>query len=288
MATLLASLKRFLAEALKAKSCTDRLTEMPLTDWGWEITETELRSWIIQDDNDVILINKPPLVVCHPSKKGPWSSLVGACRECLGYERTHLIARLDRETSGIILLAKHRLAARHLQMALEKRTTQKQYLAILEGNLNEIAFVDAPIGKDPFSIIHSKSAVRTNGRRQEAQTRFSPLHSNGNFTLAHVEPITGRKHQIRVHAQHIGHSIVGDKLYGPDESLFLEFIESGWTDHLANSLPLNRHALHAYQMTFELDTGPRQFNAPPSQDLVAFCQERLGIQLSDFLKRIPS
>lgn len=261
---------------------------MPLTDWGWEITEDELRSWIIQDDDDVILINKPPLVVCHPSKKGPWSSLVGACRECLGYERTHLIARLDRETSGIILLAKHRLAARHLQMALEKRATQKQYLAILEGELVENAYVDAPIGKDPSSIVHSKSAVRANGRRQEAQTRFSPLYSNGRYTLAHVEPQSGRKHQIRVHGQHIGHSIVGDKLYGPDESLFLEFIESGWTENLAAALPLNRHALHAYQMAFELESGTRQFTAPPSQDLVSFCQEHMGIQLDDFLERIPS
>ncbi len=261
---------------------------MPLTEWGWEITEEELLSWIIQSDNDVILLNKPPLVVCHPSKRGPWSSLVGACRECLGYERTHLIARLDRETSGIILLAKHRLSARHLQMALEKRATKKCYLAILEGELGEPAFVDAPIGKDPESIIHSKSTVLTKGRRQDAQTIFSPLHCGRNYTLAKVEPLTGRKHQIRVHAQHIGHSIVGDKLYGPDESLFLEFIESGWTDHLAHSLPLNRHALHSYYMEFELESGNREFKAPPSTDLVAFCQEYIGIEISDFLESIPS
>ena len=288
MATILVQHRQILAEALGLKSLADALFKMPLTDWGWEITEEELLSWIIQDDNDVILFNKPPLVVCHPSKRGPWSSLVGACRECLGYERTHLIARLDRETSGIILLAKHRLSARHLQMALEKRATKKRYLAILEGELGETAFVDVPIGKDPESVIHSKSAVLTKGRRQDAQTKFSPLHCGGGYTLAKVEPLTGRKHQIRVHAQHIGHSIVGDKLYGPDESLFLEFIESGWTDHLAHSLPLNRHALHSYHMEFELESGNREFKAYPSKDLVAFCQEYMGIQISDFLERIPS
>ncbi|HCR30334.1 MAG TPA: RNA pseudouridine synthase [Opitutae bacterium] len=288
MATFLAQHCRFLAEALNLKRFADTLFAMPLTDWGWEITEKELRSWIIQDDDDVILFNKPPLVVCHPSKKGPWSSLVGACRECLGYERTHLIARLDRETSGIILLAKHRLAARHLQMALEKRATQKRYLAVLEGKLTEPALIDASIGKDPISIVHSKSAVRTSGRRQEAQTRFTPLLSSNFYTLAQVEPITGRKHQIRVHAQHLGHSIVGDKLYGPDESLFLEFIESGWTENLAKSLPLNRHALHAYQMSFELETGDRAFIAPLSDDLVAFCQEHFEASVEDILERIPS
>ena len=173
-------------------------------------------------------------------------------------------------------------------MALEKRATKKRYLAILEGELSEPSFVDAPIGKDPKSIIHSNSAVRTNGRRQDAQTKFSPLHCGGGYTLAQVEPLTGRKHQIRVHAQYIGHSIIGDKLYGPDESLFLEFIESGWTDHLAHSLPLNRHALHAYHMEFELESGDREFRAPPSDDLVAFCEEHMGIQLNDFLERIPS
>ncbi len=261
---------------------------MPITDWGWEITEEELHSWIIQDDNDIILINKPALVVCHPSKKGPWSSLVGACREGLGYEKTHLVARLDRETSGIILLAKHRLAARHFQMALERRTVTKSYIAILEGTLNEEILVDAALGKDKDSIVHCKSSVRTDGRRQEAQTRFTPLHTTDAYTLAHVEPLTGRKHQIRIHSQHIGHSVAGDKLYGPDETLFLDFIEQGWTDALAEKLPLNRHALHAYRMVFEIETGIRSFVAPPTDDLVSFCEHNLDLPKSDLLKLLST
>lgn len=259
---------------------------MPITDWGWEIAQDELNSWIIQDDNDVILINKPALVVCHPSKKGPWSSLVGACREGLGYERIHLIARLDRETSGIILLAKHRLAARHFQMALERRDVTKSYLAILEGSLKKVTEVDAAVGKDKNSIVHCKSTVRADGRRQEAQTRFTPLHVTDDYTLALVEPLTGRKHQIRIHAQHINHSVIGDKLYGPDETLFLDFIETGWTDALAEQLPINRQALHAYRMTFELETGPRTFVAPPTQDLINFCEQNLNLSESKFLELI--
>jgi len=261
---------------------------MPITEWGWEVTEAELRSWIIQDDSDIILINKPALVVCHPSKRGPWSSLVGACRECLGYERTHLIARLDRETSGIILLAKHRLAARHFQMAIERRAVTKIYIAILEGSLTEAREVDAAIGKDPDSIIHCKSAVRTNGKKQTAQTRFKPIHSSSDYTLAEVEPLTGRKHQIRVHSQHIGHSIVGDKLYGPDETFFLDFIESGWTEKLAGTLPFNRQALHAFKTTFDLESGPRSFSAPPTEDFVKFCENHLNLPKSNLLKLISS
>ncbi len=261
---------------------------MPTTEWGWEITEDELHSWIIQDDNDIVLINKPALVVCHPSKKGPWSSLVGAYRECLGYERTHLIARLDRETSGIILLAKHRLAARHYQMALERRAVTKHYLAILEGALEEPVDVDAAIGNDPNSSVHSKSTVLTRGKRQQAQTRFTPLHTTAQYTLVHVEPLSGRKHQIRVHASHIGHAIAGDKLYGPDESHFLEFIETGWTPKLAAALPLNRHALHAYRATFQIETGERTFVAPPTDDFVQFCHDHLQLPKSKFLERIHS
>ena len=125
-------------------------------------------------------------------------------------------------------------------------------------------------------------------KRAASKYAVMEVFKNGTASLVSWRLQTGRTHQIRVHAQHIGHSIVGDKLYGPDESLFLEFIESGWTDHLAHSLPLNRHALHSYYMEFELESGNREFKAPPSTDLVAFCQEYIGIEISDFLESIPS
>src|SRR5690606_24960511 len=141
--------------------------------------EDELRNWILAEDDDTLLVNKPALLVCHPSKHGPWSSLAGACRELLGQERSHLVSRLDRETSGIVLFAKHRAAARSLQMALERRQVRKTYLAILEGELAQEIEVDAALGPDKRSIVHSKTAVKTDGRRQEAQTRFTPLRSNG-------------------------------------------------------------------------------------------------------------
>lgn len=250
---------------------------MPLTEWGWEITPDELQSWILQDDEDLTVLNKPALVVCHPSKNGPWSSLVGACREGLGLEKPRLVARLDRETSGIIILAKRHATARELQMALEKRSVSKRYLAIMEGRFEEEALIENSIGKDPDSLVHSKSSVKTSGKRQPAETLFKPLISRENYSLVVVEPHTGRKHQIRVHAQHIGHSIVGDKLYGPDETLFLEFIEHGWTENLEKHLPLNRHALHAFQMTFDVASGKKTFVAPPTQDFTDFCEQRLDL-----------
>lgn len=262
---------------------------MPATDWGWLVTPEELEDWILQNDDHVLLVNKPALLVCHPSKNGPWSSLAGACKEYTQSERSHLVSRLDRETSGIVLFAKHRLKSRHLQMALEQRKVSKTYIAILEGEMKEEILVDAPLGPDTQSIVHAKNTVKHDGRKQEAQTKYKPLHSNGRYTLAQVTPITGRKHQIRAHALHIGHHVVGDKIYGPDEGLFLDFIEDGWTDKMAEILPINRHALHAYRMVFDLEDGPETYIAPLTQDLVDFCVENLGLsteQLEKILQTI--
>ena len=262
---------------------------MPATEWGWLVTPEELESWILRNDDDVVLLNKPALLVCHPSKNGPWSSLAGAWREYNEGDRSHLVSRLDRETSGIVLFAKHRQKARTLQMALERRRVEKTYIAILEGELTKETLVDEPLGPDTRSIVHSKTTVRYDGRKQAAQTRFIPLHSNGRYTLVKVEPITGRKHQIRAHALHIGHHIVGDKLYGPDEGLYLDFIEDGWTEEMAKILTLNRHALHAYRMTFQLDDGEESYVAPLTQDLIDFCLERLDLtptELEAFLDQV--
>ena len=250
---------------------------MPATDWGWLVTPDELTAWTLRNDDDVVLFNKPALLVCHPSKNGPWSSLAGAWREYDGQERSHLVSRLDRETSGIVLFAKHKLKARSLQMALEQRRVEKTYIAILEGALATETTIDEPLGPDTQSIVHSKTTVRYDGRKQDAVTRFTPLFSNGRYTLAKVDPVTGRKHQIRAHALHMGHHVVGDKLYGPDEGLYLDFAEEGWTEAMAKALPLNRQALHAYRMTFTLAEGLETYTAPLTEDLVSFCVEQMGM-----------
>ena len=90
--------------------------------------------WIIFEDEHILVLNKPGWLVCHPSKNGPWSSLVGAAKEYLGVESIHLASRLDRETSGVVLLAKHRGAASKWQKAIEKKTVRRAYLTILNGD----------------------------------------------------------------------------------------------------------------------------------------------------------
>lgn len=208
-------------------STTERhyLSYPPLAAEPALIQPDELRSWILLDDDDLLVVDKPGWIVCHPSKAGPWSSLVGACRELTGLDTLHLVSRLDRETSGLILLAKHRMAARRYQSALEKRAVTKTYLAILQGELSSETHVKKHLAKDIESSIASKVAVRRSNSAKSAETLFKPLAIHNGFTLAEITPITGRKHQIRAHALWLGHPVAGDKLYGQNDDLFLEFIE---------------------------------------------------------------
>lgn len=216
---------------------------MPGREWGWEITPEELRDWILYEDERLLVVNKPGLVVCHPSKHGPWSSLIGAAREYLGEERLHMPSRLDRETSGVVVFARNAVLGSELQRAIQRREIAKTYHALLYGELTEAVTVDQVIGAHPASAVNIRRAVGVEG--QAAVTHFEPLRWGGGFTLAQVRPETGRLHQIRVHAQWMGHAVVGDKIYGPDERWFLKFLETGWVEEMRAELVLERQALHA-------------------------------------------
>jgi 23S rRNA pseudouridine1911/1915/1917 synthase len=239
------------------------------------IAPEELGSWILHEDEHLLVVNKPGDVVCHPSKHGPWSSLVGAAREHTGLGTMHLVFRLDRETSGIVVLAKDARTAARLQTAMQERRVGKTYLALLTGAMAGPVTVDQPLGIDTSSPVFIKSAVCADG--QTSVTRFEPLFRAAGFTFAKVTTETGRKHQIRAHAQWLGHSLVGDKIYGPDARLYLEFIDGGWTPALEARLLLPRQALHCAR----IDLGPagmsHVFAAPLPEDMRVFC-ERHGLE----------
>ncbi len=209
------------------------------------VNPDELENWILEEDDDLMILNKPGWLVCHPSKNGPWSSLVGAIRESRGFDKIHLVSRLDRETSGLMILAKNHRTASRLQTAFAKRNTRKRYLAVLKGHLEEERFTESNLEKDPDSPVVVQQRVSFGGRGKSAETQFRPLEKWGENTLVEVIPITGRKHQIRVHAAWLEHPVIGDKIYGGDPTLYLEFIESGWTDRLEKELIYPRQALHA-------------------------------------------
>ncbi len=234
------------------------------------LTPEEVRTWILYEDERLLVINKPGDVVCHPSKSGPWSSLVGAAREVTGLPTVHLVFRLDRETSGIVLMAKDPRMASRLQRAAERHAVSKSYLAVLSGELEGPISVDQPLGDDTASPVFVKSAVRPDGKR--SLTHFMPLATAGGFTLARVKTETGRKHQIRAHAQWMGKSIVGDKIYGPYPMAYLEFIDGGWTESLASRLLMRRQALHCAELDLRVAELPLFLKAPLPEDMRQFCE----------------
>ena len=233
----------------------------------------ELKSWIVHEDEDLLVVNKSGEVVCHPSKFGPTSSLVGAAREYTGLTTIHLIFRLDRETSGVVVMAKNPATASRLQTAVQKRNVNKTYLTILTGILEQPTTVDQPLGADEESPVWVKDRVRPDGKR--ALSHFTPVAHSRSFTLARVSIETGRKHQIRAHAQWLEHAVVGDKIYGPDDRNYLEFIETGWTPELEKRLLIKRQALHCTEIDLGPAGLPMVFRAPLPPDLSDFIVQNI-------------
>lgn len=238
---------------------------------------------ILYEDAEFLVVHKPAGLVCHPTKTDEYSSLISRARLYLGEDaHPQLINRLDRETSGVTLLAKTQDAARRLRQLWERRLVRKEYLAIVHGHPGRNpGAISAPLGKDEASPVAIKDRVRTDG--VPAQTEFSvertftralssPALSarSATFSLLRVRPQTGRKHQIRIHLAHIGHPIVGDKLYGGDEQLYLALVENRLTEEQRTRLLLPHHALHAAQVSFNWSGQERIYRAEPEPWFTAF------------------
>lgn len=249
---------------------------------------------IIYEDADLLVINKPAGLVCHPTKDGEWSSLIGRVRLYLkapgvleGGDAAgdnpgrpaeplagHLINRLDRETSGVVMVAKNPETAGALGRMWENRAVEKEYLAIVHGHVREDSgLIDAPLGRDEQSKIAVKDCVRPDGAAAQTefhvQKRFVRLlasHSQPSaFSLLRLLPRTGRKHQIRIHLAHLGHPIVGDKIYGGDEDCYLALVEDRLTHAQREQLIFPCQALHARALRLNWRGRPVEFSCEPEK-----------------------
>jgi 23S rRNA pseudouridine1911/1915/1917 synthase len=232
------------------------------------------------------VVNKPPFLLIHPTKPNGAPTLWKQLRELLAFEiasggQVSIVNRLDRETSGLVLVAKTAAAAREFGLLMQQHSLSKEYLAIVWGWPEwEHKLVDAPLdrqGKHQDSAIWLKQTIHVAGARAQTEffveQRFTRSTSSGDrFSVIRSIPRTGRTHQIRVHLAAIGHPIVGDKIYGPDEQFYLRFIETGWTHELEQRLLLPRHALHSAKLAIEDE---RAWTSALPADLAEFCSRDL-------------
>jgi len=223
---------------------------------------------LIYEDDDLVVIDKPAGMVVHPSAGHASGTLVNAV---LGHDpdiegvgdkaRPGIVHRLDKDTSGLIVVAKNDLAHRYLQTQFKDRTTRKIYLALVVGRpKTQVGRIEAPVGRDLKN--RQRMAVVSESKGREAITEYRVRESFKNFTLIEAEPKTGRTHQIRVHFAFLGCPLAGDMLYATRQSAGMK-IEG-----------LTRHFLHAHRLTLRLPSGEeRTFESPLPGDLENILRE---------------
>ncbi|NPA31145.1 MAG: RluA family pseudouridine synthase [Chloroflexi bacterium] len=220
---------------------------------------------VLFENDDVLVVDKPAGMVVHPSPGHERGTLVHAALAHApdlagvgGVLRPGLVHRLDKDTSGVLILAKNDAAHQFLQDQFRARQVRKEYLGLVVGRPPAPrGRVEAPIERDPAH--RQRMRVTTPGRGREASTDFEVLEAFPGYTLVRFRPLTGRTHQIRVHAAFLGTPIAGDTLYGPRRV----------------RLPLTRHFLHAHRLTLTLpgEDAPRTFEAPLPAELVAVLED---------------
>lgn len=217
---------------------------------------------VIYEDAVMAAINKLAGMVVHPAVGHESGTLVNAIlarwpqvAQVGGEERAGIVHRLDKDTSGVILIAKTEAARLKLMAQFAARTVQKRYLALVEGTPEtQSGQIEAPIGRDPERR-KQMAVMPTNRGGREAVSQYRVLHMYDGFALLEVFPKTGRTHQIRVHMAFIGHPIVGDSVYGPRKP----------------RMKLGRHFLHAESISLRtpLDDQPLIVHAPLPAELQA-------------------
>jgi 23S rRNA pseudouridine1911/1915/1917 synthase len=252
-----------------------------------EVIEARTDFSMVEETDDWLVVDKPAPLIVHPTSKKQEPTLLDELRMSLEQrgersEGLSIINRLDRETSGLVLVARTPTAARIFGKAMMRRKIGKGYRAIVTGwpDWEELR-VEGPLlrqGEVMESVIWLKQTVHAEGKPSVTLLRVAQRFERpeGKFSVLEVRTETGRTHQIRVHCSHVGHPIVGDKIYGPDERCYLEFMVEGWTAPMAELLHLPRQALHAATMQVEWEEEERCWEAMLPVELQEFLPSPAG------------
>ena len=232
----------------------------------------KLSEWIIYEDDDLIALNKPSGLLSIPDREGKDISLKKLLIEKFG--NIYTVHRLDRDTSGLIVFAKNETTHKLLSQQFEERQTEKIYLGLVIGSLaDKKGSIDALISEHP-----AKKGLMTVYRKgKESLTDYEVLEDFKIFSWVQFQIHTGRTHQIRVHAKHIGHPVVCDELYGDGKPILLSTLKHKFKlskNELEERPILNRLALHALSLQFINTNGEKmKLEAPLPKDLRALLQQ---------------
>ena len=232
---------------------------------------------IVFEDDDLIVINKPWGLIVHPGRGNPTGTLASALQfhfdslsDMAGRFRPGIVHRLDKDTSGILVVAKNNQIHDRLSRQFEQRTVEKEYRAIVWGELHfDSDWIETHIR------VHARAREKmqvceADGNSRQASTFYEAAERFRGFTYVKLSPKTGRTHQLRVHMQHLGHSIVGDRAYGGRPVLLRSEIDPAIEKGSEQDRPLiHRQALHAHRLTFDHPASGerRTFEAPIPPDM---------------------
>ena len=228
---------------------------------------------VLFEDEFILAINKPADLPCHPAGRYFKNTLLTILRDTCPEAR--LINRLDRETSGVILIAKNKRTAGKLGKQFERRQVTKEYQVVVEGEFPEQLEANGILTVDNHSPVIKKRLFQWEGEGETSATQFRRMAYGSGLSLVHVALGTGRMHQIRATLSSLGFPVVGDKIYGLDETIFVRLVHGNMTEQDRIKLRLPHQALHAWRLTVRHPVSQEDmtFEAPLPKDVKALLED---------------